>query len=125
MEETLRSRQQQQFHRGDDRERTTRIRQAAEALFITKPPVSTPSVPDNPPTNQSARKPRMLRIISPSPVHHDEPESPIAPAPLAPEVPHSQFARIRTLARYDMTVAQVADVYGVPVSQIERILHHT
>jgi hypothetical protein len=41
------------------------------------------------------------------------------------EIPRSQFARIRILARYGMTVGQVADVYGVSVDQIECILRHT
>jgi len=55
-------------------------------------------------------------------VCHDEPESLVAPAPPAREIPPSQFARIRTLAKYGMTVAQVAQVYGVAVGEIERIL---
>jgi hypothetical protein len=38
------------------------------------------------------------------------------------EIPQSQFARIRTLAKYGMTVLQVAQVYGVAVGEIERIL---
>ena len=114
----------QQLHpRGDDRERITRARQAAEALFTVKPPVSTPSVSDTPPADQSVRKPRVLRITSPSPVRHDEPESPVAPAPPTREISRSQFGRIRALARYGMTVAQVADVYGVAVGEIKRILH--
>jgi hypothetical protein len=64
----------------------------------------------------------VLQIVSPSPVRHDEPESPVTPAPPAREIPRSQFARIRTLARYGMTVSQVAEVYKVPVGEIERIL---
>ena len=39
------------------------------------------------------------------------------------EIPASEFARIRTWAKYGMTVAQVADFYGVAVGEIERILH--
>jgi hypothetical protein len=38
------------------------------------------------------------------------------------EIPRSQFSRIGALARYGMTVAQVAQVYGVAVGEIERIL---
>ena len=36
------------------------------------------------------------------------------------EIPRSQFARIRTLVKYGMTVAQVAKVYGVAVDEIAR-----
>jgi hypothetical protein len=64
----------------------------------------------------------VLRITSLSPARHDEPESPVTPAPPAREISRSQFARIRILARYGMTAAQVAQVYGVAVSEIERIL---
>jgi hypothetical protein len=122
----LLSRQQQSQPRGDDRERITRARQAAEALFTSKPPVSRPSVPDTRSADQAARKPRVLRIISPTvPIRGEELETRVAPAepPMPREIPRSQFARIRALARYGMTVAQVADVYGVAVGEIERILH--
>jgi hypothetical protein len=117
----LLSRQQPHF-RGDDRERITRARQAAEALFTAKPAVSTPAVPNNPPADQSVREPRVLRITSPAPARHDEPESPVTSAPPSREIPRSQFARIRTLARYGLTIAQVAQFYGVAASEIERIL---
>lgn len=48
--------------------------------------------------------------------------------PVGPELPptraiaRSQFARIRALAKYGMTVAQVAELYGATVDEIERIL---
>jgi hypothetical protein len=64
----------------------------------------------------------VLRIIPPSPTGHNKPESPVVAAPPARAIPHSQFARIRALAKYGMTVAQVAKVYGVAVGEIERIL---
>ncbi len=38
------------------------------------------------------------------------------------EIPRLQFARIRTWMNYGMTVAQVADLYGAAVGEIERIL---
>jgi hypothetical protein len=108
----------------EDRGRITRARQAAEALFTAKPPDSTPSDPDTPPADQSARKPRVLRITSPSPARHDQLATPIAPEPqkTTPEIPRSQFARIHALAKYGMTAAQIAGVYGVAVGEIERIL---
>jgi len=39
-----------------------------------------------------------------------------------PEIPVSQFARIRTWVKYGMTASQVAQVYKVTVEEIERIL---
>jgi hypothetical protein len=37
-------------------------------------------------------------------------------------VPPSQIGRIRALATYGMTPLQVAELYGVTVAEIERIL---
>ena len=37
-------------------------------------------------------------------------------------IPASQFGRIRTLTSYGMTQAQVAELYGVSVDEIERIV---
>jgi hypothetical protein len=122
----LLSRQQQPKPRSDDPEQITRARQAAEALFTSKPPpVSKPSVPEAlTPTDQSVRKPRVLQIVSPAaPVRHEKLETPVNPEPpAAREIARAQFARIRTLVKYGMTVAQVARVYGVCVGEIERIL---
>ena len=38
------------------------------------------------------------------------------------EIPRSDFARIRTLAKYGMTAAQVAELCGVGVDEIRHIL---
>jgi hypothetical protein len=82
LEQILISRQQQPRPGGDDPEQITRARQAAEALFRSKPPVSEPSAPASAPADQSARKPRVLQIISPAvPVRHEERETPAAPEP--------------------------------------------
>ena len=118
------SRQQQIQPRGDDREQITRARQAAEALFRSKPPVSGPSVPAPAPADESARKPRVLQIISPAvPARHEERKTPAAPEPQTMrKIPRSQFGRIRTLVKYGMTIAQVAKVYGVDAGEIARIL---
>ena len=122
-EQILLSRQQRPYPRGDDRARITRARQAAEALFRSKPPVSGPSVPDSPPADPSARKPRVLTISPAAPVRGDEPETPIVAEPQTTrEIARSQFARIRTLVKYGMTVAQVAELCGATVGEIERIL---
>jgi hypothetical protein len=101
-------------------------RQAAEALFTPKPPPISPRAAAEapPPTNQAPRKPRVLPILSPAaPVRHAERETPAAPAPqTVRQIPRSLFGRIRTLVQYGMTVAQVAEVYGVAADEIARIL---
>jgi hypothetical protein len=120
----LSTRQHQPQPRSDDRERISRARQAAEALFTSKPPASGPSDPDAPPAGQSARKPRVLAIAPAASVCRKNTETPVIPEPQATRaIAQSQFARIRTLVRYGMTVAQVANVYRVAVGEIERILH--
>ena len=117
------SRQHQPHPRADDRERIASARQAAEALFTSKPPVSAPSVADTAPADQSVRKPRVLSIISTAPARHVELETPVNPEPhTTPEIPASDFARIRSWVKYGMTVPQVAKVYGVVAGEIERIL---
>ena len=116
------SRKQQSHSRSDVRERIGQARQAAEALF-TKPRVAMPSVSELSKTAKTARKPRVLPMISPLvPVLPDEAETAIAPSPPAGEIPRSQLARIRGWVRYGMTIAQVAQVYGVAVTEIEGIL---
>lgn len=76
-----------------------------------------------PSVDQSVRIPRMLKASSPALVHHEESEAPVASGErITPEIPSSQFARIRTWVKYRMTTAQVAGVYGVAVDVIERIL---
>ena len=119
------SRPQQLKPRGDDPEQITRARQAAEALFTSKPPpVITPTIPASLTTiDRSTRKPRVLPILSPAaPVRHEERETPAAPEPQTMrEIPRSQFVRIRTLVKYGMTAAQVANVYGVAAAQVANV----
>jgi hypothetical protein len=38
------------------------------------------------------------------------------------ELPASQFGRVRTLTKYGMTREQVAELYGVTVDEIQRII---
>ena len=40
-------------------------------------------------------------------------------------IPASQFGRVRALASYGMTQAQVAELYGVGVDEIERIIRQS
>ena len=123
----LNSQEQQHSIRGDDRERMTSARQAAEALFTPKRQVTEQPVPDSvPPAEPSARKPRILSALPPAPVRREHGEAPaISEERMTTEIPRSQFARIRVWAEYGMTAAQVAAVYGVPVGAIERILRQT
>jgi hypothetical protein len=97
---------------------------AAEALFTTKRQITKQSVSDSlPSVDQSVRIPRMLKASSPALVRHEESEAPVASGEqITPEIPRSQFARIRAWVKYGMTTAQVAGVYGVAVDVIERIL---
>jgi len=115
---------QRPHSRGNDRERITRARQAAEALFAPKQQITEQPVVDTLPlADQSVRKPRVLATSSP-PVPIDvEAEPPAAGRGKArPEIPVAKLAYIRVLVKYGMTVAQVAQVYGVPADAIERIL---
>jgi hypothetical protein len=120
----LNHRQQQQHPRGDDRERTTSARQAAEALFAPKRQAVEPSVSDPAPSaERPARKPRVLSILSPPPVRSKEVAAPVNPEPpTTRQIPRSHHARIRTWVKYGLTIPQVAEVYGVAVGVIERIL---
>jgi hypothetical protein len=74
-----------------------------------------------PAAGESTHKPRVLAISPP------EVEAPISPneQKITPKIERSQMARVRTLVRYGMTARQVAEVYGVDVDEISRILRRT
>jgi hypothetical protein len=117
-------RSQRQPHvRGDDRQQITRAREAAEALFRPKRQIIEPPVAETPaPADSLARKPRVLTIASPALVYAER-EAPVtAEQQIPPEIPRSQFARIRAWVKYGMTVGQAAEVCGVAVGEVERIL---
>ena len=120
----LNSRQRQSHPRGQDRERITSARKVAEALFTSKPSTNSPSVPA---PAAERRKPRVLQIVLPTPDDRSEaPEvPPVASESSARKTRRSEFARIRTWVKYGMTAAQVAQVYEVAVTDIERILPKT
>jgi hypothetical protein len=118
------SRVQQPHRRDDDHERVTRARQAAEALFTPKREITKQSVSDARPAAPSARKPRVL-AISPAAARCDPVEAPLSSPQrrqVASEIPASESARIRTWVKYGMRVSQVAQLYGVAVDQVERVL---
>jgi hypothetical protein len=103
----------------DNRERIARARQAAEAMFTPKSPRvrplnSLPVLGSDPP---------------PGPPHAEEvakatamPEGTAAPPSARSTIPVSQVARIRVWLKYGMTVSQVAEVFGVPAGEVERML---
>jgi hypothetical protein len=117
---------QQQRHQHAEDQQVIRAREAAEALFKPKPQVSAPPAAETaPPAEPAVRKPRVLGILPPTEVDHEA--APIAPTPPAPRstpqtIPAKHLSRIRTWLRYGMTVPQVAALYGVAASDIERAL---
>jgi hypothetical protein len=118
------NRRQPPYHlQGDDRERISGARRAAEALFAPKREPVEPSASDSVASVEQSRKPRVLAISSPAPVRNKDVAPPANPEPQTTrEIPRSQYARIRTWVKYGMTISQVAKVYGVAVGVIERIL---
>ena len=110
---------------GHYREPITSARKAAEALFAPKSederqPLSDPGEPI------AARKPRVLPALSPASIRQETVDVTPAPKHLATpvEIPAKRSARVRTLVKYGMTVAQVAEAYGVPVETIARVLRN-
>ena len=121
-----------------DRDRVDRARQQAENLFKPRQQAPRPDVPAaaaNPdPTTgpEPRRQPRIFRIPPVVPMSAARSETP-APPPVrirrpraarrtTPAIPTSQFGRVRALANYGMTQVQVAELYGVGVEEIERIV---
>ena len=108
-----------------DRLRSKNARQTAEALFTPKPATPEQSFAETPASSrEEVRRPRVLAISRTVPsLSQVEAVGPISPKPqVTPKIPKSQFARIRAWRRYGMTIRQVAEVYGVAVDEIERIL---
>jgi hypothetical protein len=145
------SRRQQPYPHGDADERIARAREAAEALFTSKPRLDAQVVAATPPpADEPVRKPRVLAIVRPVPAHGAPSpavtDRPVRKPPALSTVPRAaahrtrfsasasrsprvrrgipptQHARIRTWVEYGMTAAEVAEVYGAPVGEIERIL---
>jgi hypothetical protein len=100
----------------DDREQKAQARQAAEALFAPKPPP--PSV-DEPPAGQPGRQPRILK---PAPPAAHEPTHAAATSEAVAAISPPHVARIRAWMKYGMTIAQIADTYRVPITEIKRLL---
>jgi hypothetical protein len=99
----------------DDREQKAWARQAAEALFAPKPP----------PIERDARQRRILKTAPAAatlpPVETAAISPPRALTPPA-SIPPPHVARIRAWLKYGMTIAQVAEAYRIPVTEIKRLL---
>ena len=121
----------------DDRQRINRARQNAEDLF--KPRQQTiradapQSAPDAAPAaeQQPRRQPRIFAIPPQMPTSAAKAEVPTDQKQIrrraavrheTREIPASQHGRVRALTSYGMTREQVADLYGVAVDEIERIM---
>jgi len=119
-----------------DREKIDRARRNAEDLFKPRPQpksadataVAENSVP--PAEHQPRRQPRIFRIPPVVPMSTETSEAPAEPKRVKRRtvrrntvaIPASQFGRVRALANYGMTQAQVAELYGVGVDEIEWIV---
>ena len=122
---------------GDDREGIGRARQAAEELFKPKRQTTANAATANnvlPDGDQPRRQPRIFtisRAMPPNAVPADTPTQSrpkrrkAAPKREIREIPASQFGRVRTLASYGMTRAEVAQLYGVSLDEVERIIKGT
>jgi hypothetical protein len=119
----------------DAREQVNKAREAAEALFApkkqlepTEAPTSTPIVPLQ--IQQPAlRTPRIIAISATMPAAvivgpstDSKPKSRRQSSRRRVKVPATQHDRVRTLASYGMTLGEIADLYGVPVDVIDRIV---
>src|ERR1051326_3512060 len=104
-----------------------RVRQAAEALFAPKRPVTEPAGPVSTPSeNQQPRRPRILPALGlqSTPTHLEAPQLPQSRQSRRPtqQLAARHLPRIRTWLKYGMTVRQAARVCRVSVSEIERVL---
>ena len=102
-----------------------RARQAAEALFAPKLPVTEPAGPAYMPSgDQELRKPRILPALGVQPARAEEPQFPPIRQSRRPtrQLATRNLTRVRTWLKYGMTVRQAAKVCGVSVAEIERIL---
>jgi hypothetical protein len=120
-----------------DREGINRARQNAEDLFKPKPQTPRADVPMSAPNDASSaehqprRQPRIFAIPPVVPMNTTKAEPAAEPKKIrrkaidkrwTREIPLSQFGRVRTLTSYGMTPAQVAELYGVAVGEIDRII---
>ena len=120
-----------------DREGINRARQIAEDLFKPKQQTARADVPTSVPNDASSaetqprRQPRIFAIPPAVSKGTAKVEPAAEPKQIrrratakreTREIPVSQFGRVRALTNYGMTHAQVAELYGVAVDEIDRII---
>ena len=123
-----------------DREKLDRARRNAEDLFKPRPqsaPADATATAENSvpsAEHQPRRQPRIFRIPPVVPMSAAKGEASAEPKSTRRQrtvkrstgaIPASQFGRVRALASYGMTQAQVAELYGVGVDEIERIIRQS
>ena len=121
----------------NDRDRINRTRQNAEDLFKPKQQPARADVPTSAPNDapsaehQPRRQPRIFAIRPVAPMNTAKVEPAAEPKQIrraaamgreTRQIPASQFGRVRALTRYGMTRAQVAELHGVIVDEIEKII---
>ena len=114
----------------NDHDDVNRARDAAEALFAPKGAIADPgSSKQTEAAHRDIRKPRVLSAVTAKQAIVQKPGVETTKRPVhrkartpGKRVPVSHLARVRSWLKYGMTIAQAADVYGVSVSEIERIL---
>ena len=121
----------------DDRQRINRARQNAEDLFKPRQQIIRADVPASAPDaassaeQQPRRQPRIFAILPQMPTSAAKVEALTDQKQIrrgtairreTREIPASQHGRVRALTSYGMTREQVADLYGVTVDEIERIM---
>jgi hypothetical protein len=116
-----------------DHEQARKAREAAEALFnfarlAARPEPSLPT--DGAPP---VRTPRIIGVLPRMPAAEPQPQPQASPEPperparkpvkkrQASRIPAAQHGRIRALTDYGMTLEEVAELYEVPLGEIERI----
>ena len=125
-------------HDHTDREKIDKARQNAEDLFKPRPQSRPADVTAaatensvNSAEHQPRRQPRIFRVPPVVPMSAAKDEPSVEPKPMRRQrpvrrktvsIPASEFGRVRALANYGMTHAQVAEHYGVGVDEIERII---
>jgi len=120
----------------NSREKTSRARQAAEDLFKRAQPeanaeVTRPTSNGGLPHEEEPRRQPRIFTVPPRLPPGPQVEIPTAAEPVRRKtvakpptrtVPPSQIGRVRALATYGMTPLQVAELYGVTIAEIDRIL---
>jgi hypothetical protein len=113
-------------------EQSHNAREAADAIFKPRQQAAVVEEASGetgataPLPQQPVRTPRILSVQQLEPEPTFEPKVPAKSRRLAsqeqvPEIPLTEYHRIRTLADYGMTIKEIAEVYGVGVRKIEHI----